>query len=256
MSQFCRVCKSKKLKLLFEGPLLDEQVKYYECTDCGYVQTQEPYWLEKAYSNPINVTDVGIMSRNLGNVKMVLASLIILGNRNGKVIDKAGGYGILVRLLRDHGVKAFWDDLYCENLIAKGYECADGVKGDLVTCFEAFEHFVHPMIEMERLLDSAPNILLSTELIDIPSPLPGDWYYYGANHGQHIGFYRLRTLEYMARKFGKYLISDGHSYHLFSEHRTSKAAWRLLINIGKLNPKILSLMIQQKIDDTAAVFFS
>jgi hypothetical protein len=256
MSKLCRVCSSIKLKFLFEGPLLDKKVKYYECSVCGYVQTQEPDWLDKAYSAPINLTDVGIMSRNLGNVKVVLASLIVLGSLHGRVIDKAGGYGILVRLLRDHGVKAFWDDLYCENLIAKGYEYVDGVRGDLVTCFEAYEHFVHPMDEMERLIEAGPNILLSTELISTPAPLPGNWYYYGANHGQHIGFYRLQTLEYMAHKFEKYLISDGHSYHLFSERSISKVAWKSLINIGKLNPKILSLLIQQKIDDSVAVFFS
>ena len=194
------------------------------------------------------------MARNMGNVKIVLSSLIVLGCRDGYVIDNAGGYGILTRLLRDHGVNAFWNDLYCQNLIAKGFEQSDDVEGTLVTCFEAYEHFVHPVNEMARLLDSAPNILLSTELIATPAPSLDSWYYYGSNHGQHIGFFRLQTLEYLARKFEMHLISDGRSHHLFSKQKVNKTAWKTLINIGRLNPKLLSLWMTKKVNDAAAVF--
>lgn len=254
MSELCRVCESDNISLLFTGTLLNDEVSYFECAECGYVQTQEPHWLDRAYAKPINDTDVGIMVRNLGNVKIVLSSLIVLGCRNGKVIDNAGGYGILTRMLRDHGVNAFWSDPYCPNLIAKGFEQSGDVRGSLVTCFEAFEHFVHPVVEMERLLDSAPNILLSTELIETPAPRQENWYYYGHNHGQHIGFFRLQTLEKLAKHFGKYLISDGHSYHLFSDKKVNKNLWHALTNIGRINPKLLSLRMRNRINDIGNVF--
>ena len=61
------------------------------------------------------------MARNLLNVGLVLATLTLLGERNGTVVDFAG-YGFLVRLLRDKGVNAFWVDPYSENLVARGFE--------------------------------------------------------------------------------------------------------------------------------------
>jgi Nif-specific regulatory protein len=47
---------------------------------------------------------------------------VSLGSLFGTVVDCAGGYGILVRLLRDYGVNALWSDPYCENVLAKGFE--------------------------------------------------------------------------------------------------------------------------------------
>jgi hypothetical protein len=75
--------------------------------------------LEEAYASTINNSDTGIMSRNLSNISLVLATLILIKNRNSLVVDCAGGYGFLVRLLRDIGVNALWSDPYCENLVAK-----------------------------------------------------------------------------------------------------------------------------------------
>ncbi|MDZ7771643.1 MAG: hypothetical protein U5K31_02725 [Balneolaceae bacterium] len=53
-------------------------------------------------------------------------------------------------------------------------------------------------------------------MIPDPAPRISDWWYYGTEHGQHIGFYRLTTLKYLARRFEKYLASDGISCHLLS----------------------------------------
>ena len=112
---------------------------------------------------------------------------------------------------------AFWSDPYCENLVARGFEYENDKQANLVTAFESFEHFVRPIYEMVKILDIAPNILLNTNIISDPAPMPAEWWYYGLEHGQHIGFYRLRTLNYLANKFDLYLISDGISRHFFSK---------------------------------------
>ncbi len=39
------------------------------------MQTEDPYWHERAYSEAINDSDTGIMTRNLANSKIVLAKL-------------------------------------------------------------------------------------------------------------------------------------------------------------------------------------
>lgn len=230
----CRLC-GEESRFLQKGTVLDFEVGYFECPACGYVQTEAPHWLSRAYAEAISASDTGIMVRNQANARIVLATMMVLGTLNGTVVDCAGGYGILVRLLRDYGVNALWSDRYCKNLVARGFEHGNET-ADLVTAFEAFEHFEHPEQELTKLLAIAPNILLSTEIIPDPAPRQEDWWYYGKEHGQHVGFYRIRTLERLARASGKYLLTNGASYHLISDRPHSQALWTLLIRASRLVP--------------------
>jgi len=221
------------------------EVDYFECPNCGYVQTETPYWLGRAYAEAINDNDTGILVRNQANARIVLATMLMLGKLDGTVVDCAGGYGILVRLLRDYGVNALWSDRYCENLVARGFEHT-GEIADLVTVFEAFEHFENPAEELDKLLRIAPNVLFSTEIIADPAPKQEDWWYYGEEHGQHIGFFRIRTLEKLAQERGKSLSSNGVSYHLITDQSISKALWKLLIRANKLLPTLLRRELRSK----------
>lgn len=233
----CRVCGAV-VAPLWQGHVLDLNVSYFQCDACGYVQTEKPYWLERAYTEAVNSSDTGIVARNLSNAKIVLATLLTLGKLDGKVVDFAGGYGILVRLLRDYGVDALWSDQYCQNLVARGFEHR-GEPADLVTAFEAFEHFVEPAKEIDKLLAIAPNILLSTEIIADPPPAQSEWWYYGQEHGQHIGFFRIRTLKKLAQDRGKILLSNGASYHLITDQPINKKVWMVMIRASNLMPTLL-----------------
>lgn len=240
----CRACAGEA-KYLWNGKLLDLTVSYFECKVCGYVQTESPYWLERAYSEAINVSDTGIMMRNLANARIVMATLLSLRCLDGRVVDYAGGYGILVRLLRDYGIDALWCDPYCQNLVARGFEYESG-KAALVTAFEAFEHFVQPDEELDRLLAIAPNVLLSTFLITGPTPPQDDWWYYGREHGQHIGLFRLKTLELLASRRGKHFVSDGSFYHLISDLPVNRTVWRGLLKVKRILPDILRWKLKPK----------
>jgi hypothetical protein len=240
----CRNCNSV-VDEIFTGKLIDHHVCYFECPACGYVQTETPHWLDQAYADAINDSDTGIMVRNQVNSKIVLATMLMLGKLDGTLVDYAGGYGILVRLLRDFGINALWSDQYCNNLLARGFEHSDE-KADLVTAFEAFEHFVNPAEELNRLLAIAPNVLFSTELIADPAPNQDDWWYYGKEHGQHIGFFRIRTLEKLARDRGKFLVSNGTSYHLITSKPVNQAMWKLMIKINRFMPFLLRCTLAPK----------
>lgn len=252
----CRCCKKNLNNQLFSAEILKKKIAYFECYNCGYVQTEEPFWLKDAYSSAINNSDTGIMSRNLYNVSLVLATLTLMKSRSYPVVDYAGGHGFLVRLLRDIGVDAFWSDPYCENLVARGFEFENKNKAELVTAFESFEHFLNPFDEMTKLLDIAPNILLTTNIIPDPAPKPSDWWYYGLDHGQHIGFYRLRTLKYLANKFNLNLISDGLCRHFFSKKKYSFHSWRILIYLANKFPKLLKMGMTSKTWDDHLVISS
>lgn len=243
-TDICRACGNQSLYLQ-SGALLALEVNYFECRNCGYVQTETPYWLVRAYAEAINDSDTGIMVRNQANAGIVLATLLLLGKLDANLVDCAGGYGILVRLLRDYGVNAFWSDRHCKNLVARGFEHTTET-ADLVTAFEAFEHFEKPAEELDKLLGIAPNVLFSTEIIADPAPKQEDWWYYGKEHGQHIGFFRIRTLEKLAQERGKYLLSNGASYHLITDQPINKAVWKLLIRANKLLPMLLRYRLTPK----------
>jgi hypothetical protein len=244
-SENCRLC-GKQSTFLQSGSLIDINIYYFECPNCGYVQTETPYWLEKAYLEAINDSDTGIMLRNQANARIVLATMLLLVKLDGTLVDCAGGYGILVRLLRDLGVNALWSDRYCQNLMARGFEHADE-QADLVTAFEAFEHFVDPAEELDRLLAIAPNVLFSTEIITNPAPKQDDWWYYGKEHGQHIGFFRIKTLERLAQERGKYLLSNGTSYHLITDKPVNQALWKILIQANRFIPFLLKRRLVSKV---------
>lgn len=237
----CRCCGALAT-FLWKAKLLEQLVGYYECDSCGYVQTERPSWLSRAYEEAINISDTGIMTRNLANADIVISTLALLGGGRWRINDTAGGYGILVRLLRDRGIDAMWSDPYCTNLISRGFEFDEG-EVDLVTSFEAFEHFVEPDKELDRLLTLSPNVLFSTELIPEPTPKAGEWWYYGSEHGQHIGFFREKTLRMMAERRGKHLVSDGSSYHLITDKPIGELTWRNLIRLRK----ILSFIIRRRL---------
>lgn len=243
----CRICRNSLPPPFANTHLLERDVSYFDCAFCGYVQTEEPTWLNEAYASVMNTSDTGIMARNFSNVSLVLATLAVMGHRKSQVVDYAGGYGFLVRLLRDVGIDALWADPYSENLVAREFEYqAEARTAAIVTAFEAFEHFVSPTDEMEKMLAIAPNILLTTNVIATPAPQPNEWWYYGLDHGQHIGFYRIQTLQYLADKFGLQLLSDGISTHLFSQRKYSYRAWYIFRKAARRMPKLFQLGLTSK----------
>ncbi len=204
MPDKCNICDFD-VKYFSDAILLGKYpIKYYRCLNCGYVQTEEPYWLEEAYSRPINISDTGIMNRNINNARIVSAILKLCFNSNGKFADYGGGYGIFVRLMRDRGFDFYRDDKYCSNLFANGFDVADSGANrfELVTSFEVFEHFVSPSEELQKLLRKSDSILFTTEIMPDNQPQPSEWWYYGLDHGQHISFYTRKALQCLADKFG------------------------------------------------------
>ncbi len=94
------------------------------------------------------------------------------------------------------------------------------------------------------MFDIAPAIFFSTEIISLPTHHQKDWWYYGREHGQHIVFFRLKTLEYLALKYGKYLVSNGHLCHLLSDIRVSSTVWQGLLRVKKYLPAGLKFRLK------------
>ena len=245
-SIICRVCKMEVQELFSTVLLQKYPTQYFQCLNCGYVQTEEPFWLPEAYENPINNSDTGMMMRNLWHRNIAATLIYFLFEKKSKFLDYGSGYGLFVRLMRDVGFDYFWQDKHTENLFARGFEFPESEKFtvELLTCFEAFEHFVEPVTELENLLSISRNILLSTEFIPEPTPSPDEWWYYGTEHGQHIGFFQKRTFEFLAKKYNLFFYTNGQNIHLLTEKKLFSSTLKFLTKFSKF----ITPLIQKRME--------
>lgn len=223
----CKICSSNSEALAKAKIVRKYEIQYFKCPKCGFVQTEDPYWLPEVYSNPLQ-KDTGTIRRNLIMAAKTAAIIQVYFNPNGRFLDFGAGDGMFVRHMRDIGYDFYWADKYATNIFSFGFNAPEGERFDLLTSFEVFEHLPNPVPEIEAMLARADNILFSTGVYPAHNPKPEEWGYFSLHGGQHIALYAKETLEYLASTFNRYLISDGHSLHLFSKKKLSPAWFGLL----------------------------
>ena len=233
----CRLCGFKTKQIFTRKVLNKYDVKYLWCPNCSLIQTENPYWLSEAYSTAISDADTGILSRNLDLMKKLSIILLYLFGDNAKkytYLDYGGGYGLLVRLMRDIGFDFYWYDKYSKNIFSKGFEFKNQpIKA--VAAFEVFEHLLIPKELIDFVFKElrADSIIFSTFLYGEKPPRPVDWWYYNFQTGQHISFYNLKTLKYLARKNSMNLLTDGISTHIITKHKKSELCFKILLKISR-----------------------
>jgi hypothetical protein len=221
----CKICNSYSNHAFTVQVLKKYDAKYFKCNNCGYLFAEDTFWLDEAYQSSINISDTGLIDRNINFSKMLAVLIYFNFHKDGKFLDYAGGYGIFTRLMRDIGFDFYWQDIYTQNLLSKGFEANANhdTKYELVTAFEVFEHLVDPKEEITRMLQQSDIIVFSTELLPNNIPEPDKWWYYGFEHGQHISFYSKTTFTWLANYFGlKYYYING--AHLLTSKKINYSA--------------------------------
>jgi hypothetical protein len=229
----CKICHSI-VSFFQKGTILNRyNISYFYCDNCGFIQTEEPYWLEESYKKSINKSDTGILSRNFYLSKLASIIIYFYFDKGGNFLDFSGGYGIFTRLMRDMGFNFYWYDPYTTNLFSKGFEYTEDLGNlELITLLESMEHFVNPIEEIENLLKLSENIFFTTQLLPHPIPKPNDWWYYGLEHGQHISFYSLKTLNLIANRYGLHFYNY-RDIHLFTNKKINKSFFRFLLTANR-----------------------
>ena len=231
----CKICNGTTKKFDSGFILNKYHIDYFQCEKCGFVQTESPYWLKESYSDAISVSDTGVMSRNIIFSKLATTIISLCVNTKRDFLDYGGGYGIFTRMMRDNGFNFYWYDKYAINLVARGFEGSISEKKyEAITSFENFEHFENPIEEIEKIFSLTDFVLFSTELITVPAPSTNNWWYYCLEHGQHISIFSNKTLEYIAKKYGYNLISNGRNLHIFSKKKLNNRIFLLEKIIRKL----------------------
>ncbi|MBY0246140.1 MAG: class I SAM-dependent methyltransferase [Nitrospiraceae bacterium] len=201
----CPICQST-LNYVFTATVLRRyDVKYFYCTSCGLTKTEDPYWLGEAYQDAVAGADTGLVQRNL-SIASKLSVLLYYGfDPHGRYVDIAGGYGMLVRLMRDIGFDFYWADKYCRNELARGFE-VERTEGPFtaLTAFEVLEHLPNPCEWLQGQLQSfgGRSIIFSTLTYEGTAPPDPSWWYYAFETGQHISFYQRRTLRFIGEQLG------------------------------------------------------
>jgi hypothetical protein len=209
-------------KELFKAKVLGKyDVQYYQCVETGFIQTEEPFWLDEAYSSAIASLDLGLVMRNQ-NLCLQTKSIIEKNfNPDLKFLDFAGGYGLFTRMMRDKGLDFYHTDKYCDNLFAKYFDIDSEQsvsKFELTTAFEVFEHLSNPIEEINNILKFSDNLLFSTEILPVKTLVSAeDWWYFVPEIGQHISFYTIESLKYIARLHNFNFYSNGVNLHLFTK---------------------------------------
>ena len=201
----CRICNGRS-RLCFTNTILSKyDVAYYFCDNCGFLQTERPYWLGEAYADAIAAEDVDLVGRNLRMRRILTCVLPACFDRDAVLLDLAGGYGLLTRLMRNNGMAFSWSDKHCKNLFAREYEWNEA-QGPVsaATAFEVLEHLEDPLAFIRDALDktSTRTLIFTTQLFEGRPPHPRKWSYYAPAAGQHIAFYQPRTLAHIARLLG------------------------------------------------------
>lgn len=193
----CRLCSSK-LNFKFNSKILKKyNVNYYECMECRSLQTESPYWLEEAYKHNLSKLDTGAVQRNINNFAFCFAFSKIF---NIKVaLDFGGSDGLLCRFLRDHNIECYAYDRYTIPIYAQNFDSPPCENIDLVTSFEVLEHLSNPSKDLDEIFSFDSNfVLCSTEIYIEQSE---DWWYLANESGQHIFFYSVEAINFIARKY-------------------------------------------------------
>lgn len=229
----CKICKHKTQHIFTNEIMNKYDVKYYQCPNCFFIQTEEPYWLTEAYSSAIANNDLTILERGYKDTIILNQILKNIASKDYKFLDFGGGYGILCRLMRNLGYDYYWYDKFANNIFANGFEYKDE-KINLVTCFEVFEHFSDPMEEIKKILDICDEVIITTDLYDDENKLPPyTWSYYSFISGQHISFYSKKTFEFIAEKFNLNYIKINRCWHMLTKNKSNESKLLFLQDISK-----------------------
>lgn len=226
----CKICGNNS-KPYAKARIIDKyNIEYFRCSRCGFVQTEEPYWLEECYREVINRTDIGYVNRNVILSRVTAKVINHFFDKRARFLDYGSGYGLFVRLMRDSGYDFYWQDKFCDNIFAKGFEAErlSDKSFELATAFELFEHFVNPVQEIEKILMLTKNIFISTFLFPDNHPKPEEWWYYGLEHGQHVSLYSYESLEYIAHKYKLNLISNRKNLHILSSKKINPLSFKYI----------------------------
>jgi SAM-dependent methyltransferase len=199
----CKICGSECLDHLYNEK---SNSNYYFCKVCEFVfQDENEVVSEEKEKEIYDLHNNTFESK--GYVEMfenfIDKAIVPFIELKSNALDYGCGPGVvLAEILRNQGwnVKTY-DPIYDNN---SDY---NNVKYNLITSTEVFEHFLNPVIELEKiskLLNKGGILAIMTLLRPKTSDEFKDWWY--TRDITHISFYSPKTLYLLGKMFGLKMI--------------------------------------------------
>lgn len=235
----CRLCGGLARAKWSAIVLGKHDVSYYECANCGSLQTDEPHWLEEAYAVRGAGLDTGAVQRSIGLALSVHAILDLVGfDKNQAGLDFGAGVGLYARMMRDFGYNYWASDAY-NSLYFIDRFVGDRPRWSLISAFEVAEHLPHPKQTWAELFAKRPDYLFFST--DVYSGQDQSWHYLAFDEGQHVFFYSLKALQQLADSHGYYFTDLGR-VKIFSRSRSP------LPTLAQIEKHALRLLIRHRRD--------
>lgn len=226
----CSICHAAAHPRFSASVLNKYTVQYYQCSHCQFIFTETPYWLDEAYQSVITRLDIGLVQRNEQMARLTQAVITTWFDQQARFIDYGGGYGMLVRMMRDRGFDFYRHDQHCDNLFAQSFDLADmpPFRAELLTAFEVLEHLPDPVSSIETMLGLSDTLLLSTIVQPRPDVTPADWWYFIPQTGQHVSLFSRMAMHTLARRFGLHYCWNKQNIHLLSREPVPGPLFKLI----------------------------
>jgi Methyltransferase domain len=227
----CVIC-GQRVNHVFTARVLQKyDVGYFRCSSCGFLQTEQPYWLEEAYASSLTSLDVWSVCRSLSQARLTQNIVLNHLDPHASFLDYGGGAGLFTRHMRDFGLDFYRYDRFAPNLFAQCFDIADLPEAErrfeMVTSFEVIEHLEDPMQTLREMLELSDIIFFSTGLIpNVPGSSLQNWDYLGCLHGQHISFFDAQSLKRAADLLHCNLITDGVCMHVIARRDLTGFSWK------------------------------
>ncbi|MDY0124403.1 class I SAM-dependent methyltransferase [Sulfurimonas sp.] len=213
--KICKICSSDTTSIT------DAKTKkiYHKCPECRYISLHEAFYVDeerekKHYDKHHNTLE------SLGYVKMFedLVEEFVLPYKSEirSALDFGCGEGeVLPIVLQRNGVACDRYDLFY--FPHKVYE---GKKYDLIASTEVFEHLSSPLEVFKKLLSHLEKdgylLIMSAFHPDNDEEFLKWWYIRDVTH---IGFFNIKTFEYMAQTFGVTIIKHNFKNIILFQNR-------------------------------------
>ena len=222
----CKICKNKISKTFKKITIHGKLRNMVKCSVCDFISYDKIDWLKLAYKNTYTDQDHNKLLRSIWAYRLI--KTIIKMNYDDinklKILDFGSGYGITPKLLQNSDLNVFSYDKYDVNIFSTNHlNDINNLKKniDIIYAIEVFEHLENPIHTLDFLDNLNFQLLIfTTELHDQIQNLE-KWNYLGKEHGQHINFFGIKTLNILAKKYNLNFYTDKKWIHIFSKKKLS-----------------------------------